>query len=214
MPSFAGARRRYCPKPLVILLIVEVEQDSFILYFKVYGALLVAAEDGAAACIPFERHDLGKDRTIEQDGVSAAALVGRDHYLRLGLAVLTAQLIEGFGANEGLVRQDDEGGVYLRIERTKPGSQASWPFPARIAGLTTTLRPWSNEAGSRWRMVSAEAPRTRTISFTAERRTFSMVRPSTVLSPRRSSCFASPMRVDLPAARMMAPSRESVGCRQ
>ena len=41
------------------------------------------------------------------------------------LAVLTAKLIEGFGANEGLVRQDDEGGVYLRIERGEAGSQGA-----------------------------------------------------------------------------------------
>src|SRR5258707_782932 len=39
-------------------------------------------------------------------------------------------------------------------------------------------------------------------------RMFSTVSPNTVLSPRRSNCFGSPMRVDLPAAKMMAPTRE------
>ncbi len=34
MPSFAGARRRSFPKPLVILLAVDIQQNSFILYFK------------------------------------------------------------------------------------------------------------------------------------------------------------------------------------
>ena len=34
MPSFAGVRRRPFLKPLVILLVVDVQQDSFILYFN------------------------------------------------------------------------------------------------------------------------------------------------------------------------------------
>ena len=59
MPSFAGVRRRSFPKSLVILLIVDIQQDSFILYFKFCGLLGVAAEDGTAAYITFERHDLG-----------------------------------------------------------------------------------------------------------------------------------------------------------
>lgn len=49
--------------------------------------------------------------------------VGRDDNLRLGAAVLIGQTIEGFGANEWLIRQDDEGGIYLRIERGEAGSQ-------------------------------------------------------------------------------------------
>jgi len=122
MPSFAGVRRKRFLKSLVILLVVDVEQYSFILYFKLYCALGVAAEDGTAAYISFERHDLSKHRTVQQDGVAADALVGRDHNLRFAAAVLTAKLIEGFGANEWLVRQDDESGVYLRIERGEPGS--------------------------------------------------------------------------------------------
>ena len=125
MRLFAGARRRLFPKPLVILLVVDVQQNSFILYFKLYRALRMAPEDGAAAYISLEGHDLGKDGTIEQDRVAAAPLVGRDDNLRLGVAVLTAELIEGFGANEWLVRQDDEGGIYLRIERGEAGSQGA-----------------------------------------------------------------------------------------
>ncbi len=38
-------------------------------------------------------------------------------------AIVSGELVEGFGANEGLVRQDDEGGVCLRIERGEPGLQ-------------------------------------------------------------------------------------------
>ena len=56
-------------------------------------------------------------------------------------------------------------------------------------------------------MASAEAPRTRTISFTSAARTLAIVCSRTVLWPRGSSCFALPMRVELPAARMIALTR-------
>ena len=96
MPSFAGVRRRLFPKPLVILLVVDIEQDSFILYFKFYGSLRVAAEDRTAAYVSLERHDLGKDRAVEQDGVAADALVGGDHDLRFGSAVADRRADRGF----------------------------------------------------------------------------------------------------------------------
>ena len=92
----------------------------------------VAAEDGAAAYVSLERHDLGKDRAVEQDRVAADTLVRRDDNLRLGAAVLIGELIEGFGANEWLVRQDDEGGVDLRIERGEARLAMNSPFPARM----------------------------------------------------------------------------------
>jgi hypothetical protein len=53
-------------------------------------------------------------------------------------------------------------------------------------------------------MASAEAPRTRTISTNPAERTLSIVRANTVVPASGSSCFAWPMRVDVPAARMTA----------
>jgi hypothetical protein len=67
----------------------------------------VVAEDGTAAYISLERHDLSKHGAVQQDRVAADALVRRDHNLRFAAAVLLGELIEGFGANEWLVRQDD-----------------------------------------------------------------------------------------------------------
>jgi hypothetical protein len=125
MPSFAGARRRSFPEPLVILVAVDVEQDSFILYFKLCYVLGVVAEDGTAAYVPFERHYLDKDRAVEQDRVAADSFVRRDDDLRLRTAIVIGELVEGFRANEWLVRQDDEGGVYLRIQCGEPGAQGT-----------------------------------------------------------------------------------------
>jgi hypothetical protein len=116
MPSFGGVRRNSSPKPLVILMVVDVEQDSFIFYFKVQCLLLVAAEDGPAAYVSFERHDLREDGTVQEDWVAADALICGDHNLRFGTVVLLSELIEGLRADEWLVRQDNEGGVYFGIQ--------------------------------------------------------------------------------------------------
>ncbi len=96
MPSFAGARRRFFPKPLVILLVVDVEQNSFIFYFKLCCPLGVAPEDGTAAYVSFERHDLGKDRAVEQDRVAADTVVRGDDNLRLRATIVIGELSRGF----------------------------------------------------------------------------------------------------------------------
>jgi hypothetical protein len=122
MPSFAGARRRLFPKPLVILLVVNIQQDSFILYFKLCCSPGVAPEDGTAAYITLKCHDFGKDRAVEQNRVAADTFVRRDDNLNRGAAMSMGELIESFRANEWLVRQNNECGAYLRIERRKAGS--------------------------------------------------------------------------------------------
>src|ERR1700760_3582759 len=61
-------------------------------------------------------------------------------------------------------------------------------------------------------MDSAAAPKTRTISTNPAARTLSIVRANTVDPSSGRSCFAWPMRVDVPAARMTAPTCESGFC--
>ena len=199
-------------KPLVILVAVDIQEDSFILHFQPYRPLLVAGEDGTAAYVSLERHDLGKDRAIEQDRVAADTLVRRDDDLRFGVAVPIGELIQGFGANEWLVRQHNEGSTYFRIERREPGLQGTRHslLVGRVDHNLETLEQRGRKLVADGFCGSAENQNDLT---DASRRTFSRVRPSTVLSPRRSSCFASPMRVDLPAAKMMAPTCVSWECR-
>src|ERR1700685_800511 len=58
------------------------------------------------------------------------------------------------------------------------------------------------------RIASAEAPSTRTISLTLEARTWSRTCCNSGRSSSRSNCLTAPIRVEVPAARMIADVRE------
>jgi hypothetical protein len=107
-------------EPVVIILIVDVEQDSRIFDFHFKYRVQVIGKDCPAAGVPFQCHDLGKNRPTEQYGVAAFALVGGNDNLRPGPMVSRHDLVEGLGPNEGLVPEDDEGGAGLRSELAIP----------------------------------------------------------------------------------------------
>ena len=110
-------------EPLIIVLIVDVQQDSFIFYFQLFDGFRMLREEGAAAYIAFERHGFGEERPIEQDGVAAGAAVGGDEDLGAGSAVVVGQLGEGCGADQRLVGEDDEGSAGLRAYGFQASSQ-------------------------------------------------------------------------------------------
>ena len=107
----------------IVILIVDVEKNSYIVHFHLYDSLQVTPEDCPAADISVECHDLGKDRTVQENRVATKAFVQGNHYLRIGAAVPVDDLIECLRANEGLVRKDNQGGVRLRIKCGKSLAQ-------------------------------------------------------------------------------------------
>ena len=108
-------------QPFVVVLVVDVEENSCVVYLFIDDPVQVIPKDRSAADISPKRHDLKEDRTIQKNRIAAKALKYRYHSLRIGTPILISYSIERLRQNEWLISQDDQRGVYVLIQ----GSQSS-----------------------------------------------------------------------------------------
>jgi hypothetical protein len=98
---------------LIVGSAVDVEQNPNILHLHPDDSLQMTPEDCPAPDISLEGHDLGKDRAIQENWISAGAFVCGNHNLRFRAAILLDDLAEGLRPNKRLIRENNQSGVYL-----------------------------------------------------------------------------------------------------